>query len=118
MGPPSSGRLLGPLVTLRPAMILQRLRRRGSEPDAWALAQEISELRAKTRSARDPETERRVLKARHQVGIHALQTANGGSALVEPAAEAVPLGESGLPELAPAELTAAKVRAAILSHGC
>src|SRR5215204_4177759 len=78
---------------------------------------EIDALSRRNRERRDPEIERRVLELRHEAGLRA-----AGSPPPEPPDDPAPHFEllpdsTGLPEVAPAELNAELLRAAILRKG-
>jgi hypothetical protein len=81
------------------------------------LHEEVAELSRENREQRDPELEQRILELRHRAGIEMLDQANGRPPLAEPASE-LPPSPAGVPELVPAELSAAGLRAAILESGC
>jgi hypothetical protein len=99
-----------------------RLRRRKRDPatedfdggDA-ELRAEIERLTGQNRAAPDRDTERRLLRLRHIAGRRALDDPPADPRHPEPAL----LPDSdGLPEFAPADLTPALLRAAILRDGC
>jgi hypothetical protein len=86
-------------------------------PDTLAgLQDEIERLTAANRARRDRETERRLIRLRHRAGLLLLES-GGGAGLPEPAFDALPDGDP-LPELTPADLTPALLRAGILRDGC
>ena len=81
------------------------------------LEREIDELSAENRKARDVELDRQVLRLRHRAGIWMIENPPPRPEQVAPSGE-VPKGESGLPEAAPGEVTAAVIRAGMLDGGC
>jgi hypothetical protein len=95
---------------------------RGPDPavgakDTDQVFAEIDALSRRNRERRDPEIERRVLRLRHEAG---LQMAESGTAEPPhdpaPRFDLLPAG-SGVPEVAPAELNAELLRAAVLRSG-
>src|SRR3954471_13459910 len=91
-----------------------RLRRQREQP-LQALSEEIETL---SRKGRDPDTERRLLRLRHEAGLKLLkQGSNGSARYPEPAFDRLPDG-SPLPEIPASELTPDLLRAAILRNGC
>jgi Phytanoyl-CoA dioxygenase (PhyH) len=89
-------------------------RRPKATPD---LRTEIDRLTEANRAHRDPETERRLLRLRHEAAIELLDAAGPSPGWPEPEADRLPASE-GLPELAAADLTPGLVRAGILRDGC
>ncbi len=81
------------------------------------LLEQIEELSARNRAHRDVGLDRRILRLRHRAGIRLIADPPPRPDHVAPAAEGLRDG-SGLPEVAPAELTAARLRAGILKGGC
>jgi hypothetical protein len=77
---------------------------------------EIRRLTAANRSNRDRETERRLLRLRHEAGIQLLD-GDASPAFPDPDAAALPPGP-GLPEFTPEQVTPALLRAGILRDGC
>lgn len=86
-----------------------------TEPELIA---EIEALMARNRSARNTETEKRLLTLRHLLGIR--RTAAGGSAAChpEPDQAALPEWSTELPSFSRAEVTPGLMRAAMLRDGC
>jgi hypothetical protein len=78
---------------------------------------EIDRLSADNRARRDRATERRLLRLRHAAGVRLLEEAGGAPEYPVPDFERLPAGD-GLPELAPADVTPALLRAGILRDGC
>ncbi len=81
------------------------------------LTRQVNELSAENREARDVERERRIRRLRHLAGIRLIEDPPPRPDHVAPAAEGLRDG-SGLPEVAPDELTAPRLRAGILEGGC
>jgi hypothetical protein len=81
------------------------------------LLDEIEALSERDREARDPETEREVLRLRHLAGIRLLDDAPPDPAFAEPADERLPEAD-GLPEIDPPALSPELLRARILRDGC
>jgi hypothetical protein len=86
-------------------------RRAGSDDDVFSQLELLSE---RNRKRRDPDLERRLLRLRQQAFAE-LEPAPGQAA--EPDSRSFEV-EQGVPVLAPEELSAAAVRAAILEYGC
>jgi hypothetical protein len=80
------------------------------------LLAEIARLTAQNREQPDRETERRLLRLRHALGVRRLDP-GAGIELAAPDFAALPDGD-GLPELAAADLTPGLLRAGILRDGC
>jgi hypothetical protein len=93
-------------------------RKAGRSPVAGAdldeLLAEIARLTEANRRRRDRETERTLLRLRHAAGVLRLETEPGAD-YAAPDFAALP---SGLPELAPGDVTPALLRAGILRDGC
>lgn len=81
------------------------------------LLDEINELSAQNRQAHDVQLERRLLRIRHRAGIHLIEHPPPRPEHLVAATEGVTYG-SGLPEVAPEQLTPQLLRAGILSGGC
>jgi Phytanoyl-CoA dioxygenase (PhyH) len=81
------------------------------------LNDQIAELSAKNRQARDPDVERQIRRLRHLAGIKMIEGSPPRPQHVKPAADG-PTNGAGLPEVAPSELTAPRLRAGILGGGC
>jgi hypothetical protein len=94
-----------------------RLKLRRREASTEDLLAEIARLTELNRDARDPATEREVLKLRHEAGIRLLDEAPADPEFARPAAERLPEAE-GLPEIAAADLDPELLRAGILRDGC
>ncbi len=77
----------------------------------------IDALSQENREARDPDLERRILRARYRAGVQLTEHAGDGHAYPEPAFDRLS-GDAPLPEVGPAELTPELLRAAILRSGC
>ena len=80
------------------------------------LEAEIARLTEANRAAADPDTERRLLRLRHQLGQLRLDTRDAAG-IAAPDEAALPSG-GGLPEIAAADLTPGLLRAGILRDGC
>jgi hypothetical protein len=81
------------------------------------LLAELDALVATARREPDPEIHRRLLQVRHRAGLALLERASAQvPAHPEPAFEALPAG--AIPEVVPAALSPALVRAAFLRNGC
>jgi hypothetical protein len=81
------------------------------------LGAEIDRLAAANRTERDPATERRLVRLRHEAGIRLLDAEPGAPGFPDPAAAALP-GGGALPEIPRADVTPALLRAGILRDGC
>jgi hypothetical protein len=81
------------------------------------LFEEIDVLSRQNRAARDPQTERRLLGLRHRAGLQLTDRPAADLEYPAPDFDRLPDG-SGLPEVAPDELTPGLLRAAILRSGC
>jgi Phytanoyl-CoA dioxygenase (PhyH) len=81
------------------------------------LFEEIDALDRQNRASRDPEIERRLLELRHGAGRQLTDSPVADPEYPAPAFDRLPNG-SGLPEVAPGELTPGLLRAAILRSGC
>jgi hypothetical protein len=81
------------------------------------LFDEIDALTGENRARRDPEVERRILTLRYRAGLQLTDREAEGRQHPAPAFDRLPNG-SRLPEVAPGELTAELLRAAILRNGC
>jgi hypothetical protein len=90
--------------------------RRRSE-NATVPFEEIDALVAENREGRDPVRDRQILRLRHAAGAQLVGSANGSVEHPRPTAAPAETG-SGLPEVAPSELDAQVLRAAILDKGC
>src|SRR4051794_16740253 len=77
---------------------------------------EIARLTEVNRAAPDRDTERRLLRLRHEAGIQLLRD-GGAPAFPAPDGARLPAGP-GLPEFTRDELTPELLRAAILRDGC
>jgi len=94
-----------------------RLKLRRREASTEDLLAEIARLTELNRDARDPATEREVLRLRHEAGIRLLDEAPADPEFARPATERLPEAE-GLPEIAAADLDPELLRAGILRDGC
>jgi hypothetical protein len=94
---------------------MRLLKRRAKDP--LDLRAEIDRLTEANRARRDAETERRLLRLRHEAAIDLLHEAGSAPGWPEPDFERLPAAE-GLPEVTAAELTPELVRAGILRDGC
>jgi hypothetical protein len=92
-----------------------RLKRR--QRDAEDLLEEIARLSERNREEADPGTEREILRLRHEAGIRLMDGAPADPAFPAPAFDRLPEAD-GLPEIAPADLDPALLRAGILRDGC
>jgi len=81
------------------------------------LRAEIERLSAANRTERDRATERRLLRLRHIAGRRLLDAADDRCEHPAPDVDRLPAA-NGLPEIAPADLTPALLRAGILRDGC
>jgi hypothetical protein len=81
------------------------------------LLERIEALSRENRAARDPQTERRLLGLRHRAGLQLTDRPAADLQYPTPDFDRLPNG-SGLPEIAPGELTPGLLRAAILRSGC
>jgi Phytanoyl-CoA dioxygenase (PhyH) len=112
--------------------VLWRKRRADAEPGGGAATLEpdeaadwgVDELRAEierladaNRSARDLDTERRLVRLRHLAGIRLVDAAPDDHEFAAPAPNQLPNGVA-LPEFSKAELTPGLIRAGILRDGC
>lgn len=99
-------------------------RRKGQEqggvatavPDSADLFEKIEELERANRESNDPETERRLIRLRHQAGARLLAEAVPGE-YASADFESLPEG-SGIPEVDRGQLTPELLRAAMLRNGC
>jgi hypothetical protein len=85
------------------------------------LGQQLAEIESLTQSNRerpDPETERRLVELRHQVGLSLTESGQRSSDYPEPAFDRLPARNGDLPGIAPDQLSADVVRAGILRDGC
>jgi hypothetical protein len=78
----------------------------------------IAELQSANRANRSDENERRLLELRHELGLRRQRTNGSQPQHPEPDVAALPVVESGLPEIAAADLTPGLIRAGILRDGC
>jgi hypothetical protein len=97
-------------------------RRLGAEADdALGSLEEIFEridaLSEQNRAARDPQIERRLVGLRHRAGLELTGRPPADLEYAAPAIDSLANG-SGVPEVAPDELTPGVLRAAILRSGC
>jgi hypothetical protein len=98
-------------------MFRLKLRRNREEDSTEDLLAEIERLTELNRDARDPATEREVLRLRHVAGIRLMDEAPGGAAFAEPAFDRLPEADA-LPEIAAKDLDPELLRAGILRDGC
>ena len=94
-----------------------------AEADRLAGANRLSEaidlLATANRSSRSTEIEVRIRRLRNLAGVALLEAPNPSPSFADPAPAPPPLGgDSRVPEVRPAELSAPALRAAILSSGC
>ena len=82
-----------------------------------ALFERIDALSHENRAARDPQIERRLMGLRHRAGLELTGRPAAELEYPTPDFDQLPDG-SGLPEIAPDELTPGLLRAAILRRGC
>jgi hypothetical protein len=92
-----------------------RLKRR--QRDAEDLLEEVARLSERNREQADPRTEREILRLRHQAGIRLMDDAPADPSFPDPAFDRLPETD-GLPDVTPAELDPALLRAGILRDGC
>ena len=81
------------------------------------LLAEIDSLTAANETARDLDTERRLVRLRHLAGMRLVDGAQGDAEFAAPDSERLPAGDP-LPEIPAAELTPGLIRAGILRDGC
>jgi hypothetical protein len=86
--------------------------------DVDAIFAEIHAIEDANRDERDPERDRRLVRLRHQAGAKLLAEAGSRPAQPSPASDALRDRNGSLPDIAPAELTPALLRAGILRDGC
>src|SRR4051794_2504646 len=99
---------------------MRLLKRRTATPEprtAAELRAEIDQLTAASRARPDRQTERRVLRLRHALGLLQLEQAGAAPDFPDPAG-AEPPESAELPGVAPEDLTPELVRAGILRDGC
>ncbi len=93
-----------------------------AEPPAQAseseLEQEIAELTTANRGQRSAATELRLLELRHRLGLARLSPNGARPEHPTPDVAALPVVETGLPELSRDEVTPGLLRAGILRDGC
>jgi hypothetical protein len=94
---------------------MRLLKRR--EKDLPALRAEIARLTEANRARPDRDTERRLLRLRHEAGIRLLDAAGGEPRYPAPDFDRLPEAD-GLPEIAAADVTPELLRAGILRDGC
>jgi hypothetical protein len=82
------------------------------------LFEEIDSLVRENRGRRDPERERRLQRLRHLAGVRLIEDASTAAEHPEPDFASLPDRNGELPEIAPHDLTAPLLRAAILRDGC
>jgi hypothetical protein len=81
------------------------------------LQAEIDALTLENRARPSRDTERRLVRLRHDAGIRLVEEAPGDAEFAAPDADALPPGDP-LPELTPEQLTPGLIRAGILRDGC
>ena len=81
------------------------------------LDQLLAEIDDATGTDRDLDTDRRILRLRHQAGIQLLDGAPQDPQFASPDFDALPNG-GGPVEVSPGDMTPELLRAAILTHGC
>jgi hypothetical protein len=86
-------------------------------PSLESLQTEIRQLTMANRSDRSPDRERAILRARHLAGIRLVDDPQASPRFAAATDDRLP-GDGSLPELAPAQLSASVMRAAILRDGC
>jgi hypothetical protein len=97
--------------------LFRRKGERDSSKDLAELLSDIDTLSRENQTRPDRERERRLLRLRHLAGLRI--GGNGRSAPAYPEPDFSQLPDNGqLPELSPAELTPALVRAGVLRDGC
>src|SRR5690349_19218627 len=78
----------------------------------------IAELTAANRAQRSDANERKLIELRHELGLWRLRTNGSQPQHPEPDVAALPVVDSGLPEIPAADVTAGLLRAGILRDGC